>query len=145
MAKITPCLWFDGKAEEAANFYVTVFPRSRVDSIRHAASDYPSGKAGDVLTWLGEGPIRRFLADRAAPADQVVRRSRSSPQGAGVRGDDEDEAHRYRGDRACRRWRRRMMLSDLTSPRQMRPGRRVVTSWTSHALPSGSAKAKNDP
>jgi len=28
---------------------------------------------------------------------------------------------------------------------QPRPGRRVVTSWTSHALPSGSPKAKNDP
>jgi len=50
MAKITPCLWFDGKAEEAATFYVSVFPRSRVDSIVHAPSDYPSGKAGDVLT-----------------------------------------------------------------------------------------------
>jgi predicted 3-demethylubiquinone-9 3-methyltransferase (glyoxalase superfamily) len=50
MAKITPCLWFDGKAEEAANFYVAVFPKSRVDSILHAPGDYPSGKAGDVLT-----------------------------------------------------------------------------------------------
>ena len=30
-------------------------------------------------------------------------------------------------------------------PHQMRPGSRVVTSWTSHALPSGSLKAKNDP
>jgi hypothetical protein len=30
-------------------------------------------------------------------------------------------------------------------PYHMRPGCRVVTSWTSHALPSGSLKAKNDP
>src|ERR1700722_18492365 len=50
VAKITPCLWFDGKAEEAARFYVSVFPRSRVDSILRAPRDYPSGKAGDVLT-----------------------------------------------------------------------------------------------
>jgi predicted 3-demethylubiquinone-9 3-methyltransferase (glyoxalase superfamily) len=50
MAQITPCLWFDGKAEEAANFYITVFPKSHVDSIHHAPRDYPSGKAGDVLT-----------------------------------------------------------------------------------------------
>ena len=50
MAQIAPCLWFDGKAEEAANFYVTVFPKSRVDAIHHAPLDYPSGKAGDVLT-----------------------------------------------------------------------------------------------
>lgn len=50
MAKITPCLWFDGTAEEAARFYVTLFPRSRVDSIHHAPGDYPAGKAGAVLT-----------------------------------------------------------------------------------------------
>src|ERR1700729_3467402 len=50
MAKITPCLWFDGKAEEAAKFYVSVFPGSRVDSIHHAPRDYPAGKAGAVLT-----------------------------------------------------------------------------------------------
>ena len=50
MAKITPCLWFDGKAEEAANFYVSVFPKSRVDAVHRAPGDYPAGKAGAVLT-----------------------------------------------------------------------------------------------
>jgi predicted 3-demethylubiquinone-9 3-methyltransferase (glyoxalase superfamily) len=50
MAKIIPCLWFDGTAEEAANFYVSVFPESRVDLILYAPGDYPSGKSGDVLT-----------------------------------------------------------------------------------------------
>jgi predicted 3-demethylubiquinone-9 3-methyltransferase (glyoxalase superfamily) len=30
---ITPCLWFDGKAEEAAEFYVSVFPNSRITDI----------------------------------------------------------------------------------------------------------------
>jgi predicted 3-demethylubiquinone-9 3-methyltransferase (glyoxalase superfamily) len=49
MSEITPCLWFDGNAEEAANFYVKVFPESRVGSIHHAPSNYPSGKAGEVL------------------------------------------------------------------------------------------------
>jgi predicted 3-demethylubiquinone-9 3-methyltransferase (glyoxalase superfamily) len=29
----TPCLWFDGQAEEAANFYVSVFPDSRLDEV----------------------------------------------------------------------------------------------------------------
>lgn len=47
--KITPCLWFDGNAEEAANFYVSLFPDSRVVSVARAPSDYPSGKAGDAL------------------------------------------------------------------------------------------------
>ena len=49
MPDITLCLWFDGKAEEAANFYASLFPDSRVDSIHRAPSDYPSGRAGDVL------------------------------------------------------------------------------------------------
>jgi predicted 3-demethylubiquinone-9 3-methyltransferase (glyoxalase superfamily) len=50
MSTITPCLWFDGTAEEAAHFYASLLPDSRVDSILHAPGDYPSGKAGDVLT-----------------------------------------------------------------------------------------------
>jgi predicted 3-demethylubiquinone-9 3-methyltransferase (glyoxalase superfamily) len=48
--KITPCLWFDGVAEEAANFYVSLFPDSRIDAVHTAPSDNPSGKRGDVLT-----------------------------------------------------------------------------------------------
>ena len=48
--KIKPCLWFDGNAEEAANFYVSLLPDSRIDGVHRAAADYPSGKAGDVLT-----------------------------------------------------------------------------------------------
>jgi predicted 3-demethylubiquinone-9 3-methyltransferase (glyoxalase superfamily) len=47
---ITPCLWFDGAAGEAANFYASLLPDSHVDSIHRAPGDYPSGKAGDVLT-----------------------------------------------------------------------------------------------
>jgi predicted 3-demethylubiquinone-9 3-methyltransferase (glyoxalase superfamily) len=50
MSTITSCLWFDGTAEEAANFYASLLPDSRVDSIHRAPGDYPSGKAGDVLT-----------------------------------------------------------------------------------------------
>jgi predicted 3-demethylubiquinone-9 3-methyltransferase (glyoxalase superfamily) len=49
MGKITPCLWFDGTAEEAANFYTSLLPDSHVDTIQRAPSDYPAGKAGDVL------------------------------------------------------------------------------------------------
>ncbi len=50
MPMITPCLWFDGKAEEAARYYVSLLPDSRVDKVYRAPSDYPSGKAGDALT-----------------------------------------------------------------------------------------------
>jgi predicted 3-demethylubiquinone-9 3-methyltransferase (glyoxalase superfamily) len=49
MSKITPCLWFDGNAEEAANFYASLLPDSRVDAVVRAPSDYPSGSAGNVL------------------------------------------------------------------------------------------------
>jgi len=48
--KIATCLWFDGQAEEAANFYASVFPDSRVTAVHRAPGDYPSGKAGNVLT-----------------------------------------------------------------------------------------------
>jgi predicted 3-demethylubiquinone-9 3-methyltransferase (glyoxalase superfamily) len=50
MSKISPCLCFDGQAEEAAAFYVSLFPDSRIDRITRAPADFPSGSAGDVLT-----------------------------------------------------------------------------------------------
>lgn len=49
MAKITPCLWFDGNAQEAASFYITLLPDSRIDDIIHAPADNPSTPAGAVL------------------------------------------------------------------------------------------------
>ncbi len=50
VSKNTICLWFDGDAEAAARFYAQTFPDSAVTAIHHAPADYPSGKAGDVLT-----------------------------------------------------------------------------------------------
>ena len=50
MAKNVICLWYDGTAEEAANFYARTFPHSTVTAVHHAPADYPSGKEGDVLT-----------------------------------------------------------------------------------------------
>lgn len=47
--KNTICLWFDGAALEAANFYARTFPDSTVEAV-HKAGDYPAGKQGDVLT-----------------------------------------------------------------------------------------------
>jgi predicted 3-demethylubiquinone-9 3-methyltransferase (glyoxalase superfamily) len=48
--KNTICLWFDGTALDAANFYATTFPDSEVRAVHRAPGDYPSGKEGDVLT-----------------------------------------------------------------------------------------------
>ena len=48
--KIYPCLWFDGQAEEAANFYTSLLPDSRIDKVWRTPADTPSGPAGTVLT-----------------------------------------------------------------------------------------------
>jgi predicted 3-demethylubiquinone-9 3-methyltransferase (glyoxalase superfamily) len=50
MTRITPCLWFDGTAEEAATFYTKVFPDSHIDKVFRTPADTPGNKAGDVLT-----------------------------------------------------------------------------------------------
>jgi predicted 3-demethylubiquinone-9 3-methyltransferase (glyoxalase superfamily) len=71
MSKVTPCLWFDTNAEEAARFYTSLLPDSRVDRVVRAPADTPSNKAGDVLvveftlagrrfTGLNGGPHFRF-------------------------------------------------------------------------------------
>ncbi|HWJ74784.1 VOC family protein [Mesorhizobium sp. BR1-1-16] len=49
-AKNTICIWYDKDAEAAARFYAGLFPDSAVTAVHRAPSDYPMGKAGDVLT-----------------------------------------------------------------------------------------------
>jgi predicted 3-demethylubiquinone-9 3-methyltransferase (glyoxalase superfamily) len=44
------CLWYDGTAQEAAEFYAKTFPDSAVNAVHHAPGDYPSGSQGDVIT-----------------------------------------------------------------------------------------------
>ncbi len=50
MHRIYPCLWFDGRAQEAAKLYVSLLPDSRVDAVSRSPADTPSGPAGTVLT-----------------------------------------------------------------------------------------------
>ncbi len=50
MDKITPCLWFDGNAEEAAQLYTSLIPGSRIVSVNRSPADNPSGEKGSVLT-----------------------------------------------------------------------------------------------
>jgi len=47
--KNTICLWYDGTALEAAQFYAKTFPDSSVGAVHRAPSDYPDGKEGQVL------------------------------------------------------------------------------------------------
>jgi predicted 3-demethylubiquinone-9 3-methyltransferase (glyoxalase superfamily) len=48
--KNTVCLWFDGTALEAAQFYALTFPHSAVGAVLRAPADFPAGMQGDVLT-----------------------------------------------------------------------------------------------
>ncbi len=49
MKKNTICLWYDHDAEKAARFYARTFPDSTVGAVHRAPSDFPGGKAGDIL------------------------------------------------------------------------------------------------
>jgi predicted 3-demethylubiquinone-9 3-methyltransferase (glyoxalase superfamily) len=67
--KIVPHLWFAKEAEEAARFYASIFPDSRVDRVTPLLVDTPSGPAGSVavveFTLLGQP----FMAISAGPLD----------------------------------------------------------------------------
>jgi predicted 3-demethylubiquinone-9 3-methyltransferase (glyoxalase superfamily) len=66
-AKIYPCLWYANEAEEAAKFYVSIFPDSSVDAVTPMMSESPSGPPGSVkvvdFTLFGQ----RFQAMTAGP------------------------------------------------------------------------------
>ena len=49
-SKNTICLWYEGGALDAANFYARTFPHSAVGAVHRAPGDYPDGKEGDILT-----------------------------------------------------------------------------------------------
>ena len=67
--KITPHLWFAEKAEEAAAFYASVFPNSRVDSVTSVPADTPSGPAGSVKVVEFTLAGQPFMAISAGPLD----------------------------------------------------------------------------
>lgn len=50
IAPLTLCLWYNGDAEEAAQFYARTFASSSVDAVMRAPSDFPGGSEGVVLT-----------------------------------------------------------------------------------------------
>jgi predicted 3-demethylubiquinone-9 3-methyltransferase (glyoxalase superfamily) len=49
MSKVAPCLWFDNEGLEAAEFYVSLLPDSRIERVQRNVMDGPGGKAGNVL------------------------------------------------------------------------------------------------
>ena len=50
MPKIAPCLWFDDQGEQAATFYTSVFPNSRITEVQHYPQAGPGVAAGTVST-----------------------------------------------------------------------------------------------
>jgi predicted 3-demethylubiquinone-9 3-methyltransferase (glyoxalase superfamily) len=65
MSKITPFLWFDDQAEEAMNFYVSIFPDSRVLSVTHLG-DVP-GPQGKALVATFQLAGQQFMALNGGP------------------------------------------------------------------------------
>jgi predicted 3-demethylubiquinone-9 3-methyltransferase (glyoxalase superfamily) len=66
MRKITPCLWFDDQAEEAARFYTSIFKNSKINKVVHYGEGGPRPK-GSVLTVLFELDGQEFLALNGGP------------------------------------------------------------------------------
>jgi predicted 3-demethylubiquinone-9 3-methyltransferase (glyoxalase superfamily) len=66
MPKITPFLWFDSKAEEAMNFYVSVFKNSKVVGVSRYGDAGP-GPKGSVMTATFELEGQRFIALNGGP------------------------------------------------------------------------------
>ena len=67
-SRITPFLWFENNADEAAAFYVSIFPNARRISELRASSDTPSVPAGGVLTVAFELDGLKFTALNGGPA-----------------------------------------------------------------------------
>ena len=66
MPKITPCLWFDTDGEEAAKFYTSVFPNSRIVEVTRYGSAGPRPE-GMVMTVTFELDGQRFIALNGGP------------------------------------------------------------------------------
>jgi predicted 3-demethylubiquinone-9 3-methyltransferase (glyoxalase superfamily) len=67
--KIVPHLWYTAEAEEAARFYTSIFPDSRVDAVTALPADSPSGPAGSVKVVEFTLAGQPFVAFSAGPLD----------------------------------------------------------------------------
>jgi predicted 3-demethylubiquinone-9 3-methyltransferase (glyoxalase superfamily) len=91
MQNITPCLWFDGNAEAAAEFYVSVFPNSKItDVVAAPPGGTPSNRAGEVMMVAFTLDGRDFVGLNGGP--QFTFSEAVSFQ---IYTDDQDEVDRY--------------------------------------------------
>jgi predicted 3-demethylubiquinone-9 3-methyltransferase (glyoxalase superfamily) len=70
MEKITTWLWFDTEAEEAAQFYTSIFPDSRITGVSHYGEAGPRD-AGSVMTVSFELMGREFVGLNGGPGDKI--------------------------------------------------------------------------
>ncbi|PYQ16137.1 MAG: hypothetical protein DMF80_05895 [Acidobacteria bacterium] len=66
MQKIGPCLWFDGKAEEAMHFYTSIFKNSKIGTVTRYGEAGPGAK-GSVMTAAFEIEGQEFVALNGGP------------------------------------------------------------------------------
>jgi predicted 3-demethylubiquinone-9 3-methyltransferase (glyoxalase superfamily) len=70
MKKLTPCLWFDNNAEEAAKFYTSIFKNSKITGITrycHAGSEAAGRPEGTVMTMTFQLDGNEFMALNGGP------------------------------------------------------------------------------
>ncbi len=72
MSRIVPCLWFDGNAEEAAQYYVSLLPDSRIDAVMRYGAETPGGSPGDVMSVEFTLAGMRYMALNGGPAFQFT-------------------------------------------------------------------------
>jgi len=71
MQKISPCLWFDGQAEDAATFYVSIFKNSKIVSVKRWGDTGP-GEKGKVLVVHFEIEGQSFIALNGGPEYRIT-------------------------------------------------------------------------
>lgn len=68
--QLTTCLWYNYTAEEAANFYVSLFPDGRITRVQRTPADTPSQKAGEVIVVEFELLGQKFIGLNGGPQFQ---------------------------------------------------------------------------
>jgi predicted 3-demethylubiquinone-9 3-methyltransferase (glyoxalase superfamily) len=71
MPTITPFLWFDAQAEEAANFYVSLFPKSKITTVARHGENGP-GPAGSVMVIGFELDGQAYTAMNGGPGHPLT-------------------------------------------------------------------------
>lgn len=70
MDKLTTCIWYNYTAEEAANFYISLFPDSRITRVQRTPADTPSQKANEVIVIEFELLGQKFIGLNGGPQFQ---------------------------------------------------------------------------